>query len=155
MQTWNWSAMILKARPARGSLSSGLRVICCSGSSTAVPCTVTPPSHKRVPETFLCVNVFGPQFRVQHPPKQGGMYVHQPLPGTTVPGQIVLMTVCCFDGPNLAFVHIAGSAAPNEMMSGISSYRTASFHRWLTIKDCWEDCTFCTFIGGTSRGEGR
>ena len=41
-QTWNWSAMILKARPARGSLSSGFLVICCSGSSTAVPCTTTP-----------------------------------------------------------------------------------------------------------------
>lgn len=39
LHTWNWSAMILKARPARGWLSSGFLVICCSGSSTAVPCT--------------------------------------------------------------------------------------------------------------------
>ena len=41
--TWNWSAMILKAKPARGWLSSGFLVICCSGSSTAVPCTQQEP----------------------------------------------------------------------------------------------------------------
>ena len=40
--------MILKARPASGSLSSGFLVIICSGSSTAVPCIPT------IADQFCC-----------------------------------------------------------------------------------------------------